>query len=426
MKSLIDEILLDYGRTGLRLRLDHSIADWHVIGPKEEPPPVSFGDAFIRSVSHPIGTPDLRQLIQADDEVIIVTSDGTRPVPNRLLIPAIIEYCRLHPSKTTILVGTGSHTPHTTEELENILGSEIMAQCSVVCHNGCDDNSLHVIGVTPSGITTAINSRYIGARKKIIIGFIEPHLFAGFSGGPKGICPAICGLDTIEAFHSYEIIGHPESDYGKLENNPQQQMAREVAALAPPDFMINVILNSSKEITHIFSGHYIEAHRAGCIKAADTAMVPVDRKYPIVVATNSGYPLDQNLYQTVKGMAAAALIVEEGGTIYMASECIRGLPAAGNFAEIMSSRATPDSLLHMLSDKNFKVTDRWQAQRLAMILKKADVRIFASLAEEDVERCKLKKVDNLQAAIAIKVKQLSSRPSIAVMPHGPLTIPYTK
>ncbi len=426
MKTNLQSVRLDYGRDGLELPLDHTIADWIIIEPREMPPISSFSDCFIDSVSSPVGATDLKDIIAPDDMVVIVTADNTRPVPNDLLIPAIVDYCHLDPADVSILIGTGSHRPLSDKALADFLGEKIINDFEIICHDASDTDSMKTLGLTRDGIPVSINRYYLEAGKKIILGFIEPHFFAGFSGGAKAVCPGICGLDTIDAFHSFEIIGHPNSDYGILENNPQQHAVRDVVAMAPPDFMINVILNSRKEVTHIFTGNYIEAHRVGCAEVAGAAMIELEHKFPIVVTTNSGYPLDQNLYQTVKGIAAAGLIVREGGTIIVASECINGIPEDGYFADIMSSRPTIDSLLKMLSDKNYTRMDRWQAQKLAMILKKAEVLVYSSLGADEIKKCKMSKIDNIQAAILSTVKQIASRPEIAVLPHGPVTIPFVK
>jgi len=419
-------VRLDYGRHGLDLTLDESLADWTIIEPREYPIIESFSQAFLESVSSPIGTHDLKAIISPDDMVVIVTADNTRPVPNRLLIPAIVDYCKLDPSNVTVLIGTGSHRPMNQKALVDFLGRDIVNNYEVICHDASDIGALKKLGITKESIPVSINRYYLESPKKIILGFIEPHFFAGFSGGPKAVCPGVCGLDTIDVFHSFDIIGHPESDYGILESNPQQMAARDVVAMAPPDFMINVVLNSQKEITHIFSGDYIEAHRIGCAEVAGAAMIELKHKFPIVITTNSGYPLDQNLYQTVKGIAAAALIVEKGGTIIVASECINGIPEDGNFAEIMSSRPDLDALMKMLSDPEFTKMDRWQAQKLGNILKKAEVLVYSSLDAGSIQKCQMTKIDNIQSTIISKVKQLGYKPKIAVLPHGPLTIPFVK
>lgn len=418
-----DIITLDYGKSGLELRLDKNIADWIVLEPELPPELVDFGSSFRDSLKNPIASKPLKSIITRDDNVAIVTSDGTRPVPNKLLIPSIINYLNLSHGNVTVIIGTGTHRPHTEEEIVNLLGGEITRNCHIVNHDATDTANLAYLGDTESGIPVEFSRHYLQVDKRIAIGFIEPHFFAGYSGGAKAICPGICGMPTIDAFHSFEIIGHPNSDYGLLEENPQQLVAREVASLAPPDFLINVILNSSKQITHIFSGDYIEAHRAGCYHAGKMALVPVERKYPIVVTTNSGYPLDQNLYQTVKGICAAARIVEGGGTIFVASECSRGIPDDGKFADMLGTTESNEELLEKLSDPDFRILDRWQVQKLVMVLKRAEVKIFTSLSNDAVKRCRMTKVDYLEQAVYLKAKEYDKKPAVAVLPRGPLTIP---
>jgi len=418
-----EKVILDYGQTGLELVLDQSIADWVVIEPEEISPSKGFDELFDKSVENPIQSQALSQVVSPDDKVVIVTSDSARPVPNRLLIPAIIKKCLLTPENVTVLIGAGSHRPPSRDELAQFLGHEIVETCHVINHDARDTQKLKLLGFTPGGIPVNINRTYIKADKKIVIGFIEPHFCAGFSGGPKGICPAIMGLDTIDAFHSFQIIGDPNSDYGILDGNPQYLAACDVVSLAPPDFLINVVLNARKEIISVYSGNYIEAHRRGAQEAAKMSVVPIGRKFPIVITTNSGYPLDQNLYQTTKGIWTAARIVEEGGSIVVASECSRGIPDDGNFTRLMSAHSSPDELLSLFSEKTNHTMDRWQAQKLAMALKKAKIYIYTSLDKRQAERCKMKKIDNLLATLSKLVASLQEKPTIAVLPHGPVTIP---
>jgi nickel-dependent lactate racemase len=418
-----DRVVLDYGRKGIELSLDRRVADWSVIEPEESPPLLHFNAAFHDSVTRPFGRPPLTEVISRDDRVVIVTSDGTRPVPNQLLIPAIIEHCHLKKSQVTVLIGCGTHHPHTDEELHALLGREIVQGCRVINHQADDHRNLLMMGTTPSGIPVTLNKEYINADKRIIIGFIEPHLFAGYSGGPKGICPAICGLETILAFHSYDIIAGSASDYGVLEGNPQQQAAREVASFAPPEFMVNVTLNSSKQITGIYSGDYIEAHRRGAAAVASVAHISLRQTFPVVITTNSGFPLDQNLYQTVKGISTAARIVEKGGAIVVVSECSRGIPSGSRFASILGTGRSPDELLRFLSESRERVLDSWQVQKLAQILDRAEVHLYSSLSREETAQCRMRKIDDLQKELPSIISRYISRPAAAVLPRGPLSIP---
>jgi len=416
-------VTLAYGRTGLPLKMDPALADWTVIMPREDKPPQPFETLFRKAAESPIGTRNLRNLIKPGEKVVIVTADSTRPVPNSLLIPALVEFCRLNYEDITILIGTGTHRPGDAAELEEILGPDIPQRCKVIWHDAANADSCRSVGKTPQGMDVALNSNYLEAGKKISLGFIEPHFFAGYSGGAKGICPGIASVETIDHFHSYEIIGHPKTDYGILEGNPQQEAARAAVRLAPPDVIINVTLNSAREVTGVFIGNFIEAHRSGCQRVKRNTLVPVKRKFQIVITTNAGYPQDQNLYQSVKGLAAAARIVEEGGTIILASECSRGIPSDGKFAEILKSRKTADEILELTSAADYKILDRWQAQKLALILKKSEILIYTDLDKKDVAACKLKKIGSLQETLEKKLKATKKKESVAVLPLGPLTVP---
>ena len=187
--------------------------------------------------------------------------------------------------------------------------------------------------------------------------------------------------------------------------------------------LINVILNSQKQVTAIYSGDYIAAHREGCRAAAELSMIRLNRKFPIVITTNSGYPLDQNLYQTVKGIWTAARIVEQGGAIIVASECSKGIPDDGNFANLMSARSNADDLLDFFSHDAHHIMDRWQAQKLAMALKKAEIFVYTSLGENKVSECKMRKIEDISSAISELVTKIGRKPEIAVLPRGPVTIP---
>src|SRR5699024_5418277 len=186
---------------------------------------------------------------------------------------------------------------------------------------------------------------YVNSDFRIVTGFIEPHFFAGFSGGPKGIMPGIAGIETIMTFHNAKMIGDPRSTWGNMEDNPLQDMTREINGMCKPDFMLNVTLNREKEITNVFAGELYEAHDRGCEFTKEHAMYRCEERFDVVIASNSGYPLDQNLYQAVKGMSAAHKVVKEGGSIIVASECSDGLPDHGNYSKIFNMANSPRELL---------------------------------------------------------------------------------
>jgi nickel-dependent lactate racemase len=265
---------------------------------------------------------------------------------------------------------------------------------------------------------------YVEADKKIILGFIEPHFFAGFSGGPKALLPGIAAIDSILSFHDAYMIGHPKATWGVLEDNPLQMEARAAAELCPPHFLVNVTLNAKHAITGVYAGQWLEAHRAGCAAVHQSATQGFAEPFDIVVTSNSGYPLDQNLYQTVKGMSAAAQVVKQGGTIIAVSECSDGIPSHGNFLSILTSRPSPKEVLEMIETPGYSCFDQWEAQKMAKIQMRADVQLHSSITPQLVRDVHLEPVEDVSAALETCLARYGSQASIAVLPQGPLTIPY--
>jgi nickel-dependent lactate racemase len=307
-----------------------------------------------------------------------------------------------------------------------MFGQRVMDECNVINHNSFDEDSVVEIGVTPRENHVKFCREYVEADKKIILGFIEPHFFAGFSGGPKALLPGIAYIESIQAFHDAYMIGHPQSTWGVLEENPLQMETRAACAMCPPDFMVNVTLNKDKQITDFFVGEWLKAHRTGCAAVKQSATVGFDEPFDVVVTSNSGFPLDQNLYQTVKGMSAAAQVVKPGGVIIAVSECSDGIPSHGNFLEILTAQPTPAELLKMIETPGYKVFDQWEAQKLALIQMKAEVWVHSSLDPDLVKKLNLKPVENVESAVNEALAKAGPNARLAVLPQGPLTIPYLR
>ena len=236
--------------------------------------------------------------------------------------------------------------------------------------------------------------------------------------------PGLAGIQTIMYLHNAELIGHPGSTWGRLAGNPVQQAIRDAVTLAPPEFMVNVALNNRRQITGVWAGHYLTAHEVGCRFVADHATRPVDAPFDLVITTNSGYPLDQNLYQAVKGMSAAARIVRPGGAIVAAAECIDGLPEHGNFKQLLQMRATPDELLALIESPGFALYDQWEAQTQALVQRKAHVYLYSSLDPGTVRAAMLTPTNDIAATVRDLLRQFGPEARIAVLPEGPQTVPY--
>ncbi|MDQ5852435.1 MAG: nickel-dependent lactate racemase [Chloroflexota bacterium] len=396
-----------------------------VITPEELPGLPDEHAAFEAAVRNPIDAAPLRELAAPDSTVAIVIADITRPSPSERLVPWIMAELAHVPRENFVIVnGTGSHRANTREELVRMLGEDVVNTVRIVNHNAFDDATLTHRGRTSYGGEIWVNNDYLQADVRIVTGFIEPHFFAGFSGGPKGIVPGVAGIKTIMHLHNAEMIGDPRSTWARLEDNPVQGEIREAVAMAPPHFMVNVAVNAQREITALWAGHYITAFEEGCRFVNEHAMRPVEELFDVVLTTNSGYPLDQNLYQAVKGMSAAARIVKPGGAIIAAAECSDGLPNHGNYKDLLQMRRTPQELLDMIEAPGIAIYDQWQAQSQAIVQRKAEVYLYSSLDPETVRKAMLVPTDNIEATLADLLERFGPQARVAVLPEGPQTIPY--
>lgn len=390
--------------------------------------PVENVEGTIKDVlQHPTNSKPLKDMVKSSDTVSIVISDITRPTPNHILVPLLMEELSHVPRENFVIInGTGTHRDQTREELISMLGEDIVDTVKIV-HNHCNEKeSLTKVGHSQYGCDVYLNKDYVESDFKIVTGFIEPHFFAGFSGGPKGIMPGIAGIETIQTFHNAQMIGDPRSTWGNLDDNPVQNMAREVNKMCKPHFMLNVALNKDKEITAAFGGEVFEAHKQGCAYVKEHAMFKCDQRFDVVIASNSGYPLDQNLYQTVKGMSAASKVVKEGGNIIMVSECADGFPDHGKFAEIFKMADTPQGILDLIHDPNFSEVDQWQVQKQASIQTFANVYVYSELTDQQLKDSMLNPTSDIEKTLQ-ELEESYGRPlTIGVMPQGPLTIPYVE
>ncbi len=418
------KVKLAYGKTGIEVTVPDQAV---VIEPRHLAALPDEKAAVTAALRQPVGTLPLKEMVQRNQKVVIVISDITRPTPNHKLVPWLLEELAHVPSDNiTILNGLGSHRANTQDELVQMLGRKVVDTIRIINHDAFTKEQLVKVGVNSHGSNVYFHKEYVNADFKIVTGFIEPHFFAGFSGGPKGICPGVAGIETILDFHNAKMVGHPLSTWGIIDGNILQGAATENCLMAKPDFMLNVTLNGDKAITGVFAGDVIAAHRQGCSFVKEHAMYEVDAPFDIVITTNSGYPLDQNLYQTVKGMSAAAQVVKPKGAIIAVSECSDGLPNHGNYAKILKMRETPQELLDMINDESFSMFDQWEAQVQAMIQLKADCYLYSSIDEETIRQAKLTPIKDVESTLQQLMNQYGENTRIAILPLGPLTIPYVK
>jgi lactate racemase len=417
-------VRLAYGRSSLEIQVPDEAV---VIEPRHLEGLPDERAAVVGALHNPIGAPPLRESVKRTDRVAIVISDITRPTPNHKLVPWLLaELDHVPRGNFVIINGVGSHRANNRDELIAMLGKEVVDNIRIENHDAFAPDKLVRVGRNSYGSEVYFNKTYVESDFKIVTGFIEPHFFAGFSGGPKGIQPGISGIQTILDFHNARMISHPNSTWGVIEGNILQDSATQSCLLSKPDFMLNVTLNGAKDITGVFAGDVIAAHRKGCEFVRHHAMCAVDRPFDIVITSNAGYPLDQNLYQTVKGMSAAAQIVSKGGSIVSASECSDGVPNHGNYGKILQMRETPQELVEMICDPAFSMFDQWQVLAQALVQIKADCHLFSKLDEATVRRAKFIPIVSVEKTLAELIGKYGIDSRVAVMPLGPLVIPYVK
>ncbi len=421
---------LKYGRNGLQVELPD---DATVIWPREVAGLPNEAEAILNALAAPIGTAPLAEKLKPSDSVAIVFSDITRPMPSDRVLPVLLqEIERVVPHEQIVLInGTGTHVANTRDELIGMLGREIVERYRVINHDAFDSDSLVDLGVTPQGHRALVNRTYYEADFRIVTGFIEPHIFAGFSGGPKAVLPAVAGIESIMDNHGYAMLDDPRTTWGVRDGNPIWEEIRDFARMAPPHFLLNVTLNRLGQITGVFAGDVEAAHAQGCAMVRETAMVPVEQRYDVVLTTNSGYPLDINLYQTIKGISAAAQVIEPGGSIVVASECRGGVPDYGEYRNLVMEGGTPDGILELICAPGFRRHDQWEAQLHANLMKMAQIHVYSSgLTPEQTREMLFDPVDDVEATVRQELQRHGQNARdgrgarLLVLPEGSQSIPY--
>jgi nickel-dependent lactate racemase len=415
---------LDYGTQGLEVDLPDDRVT--VIEPVRRPAVPDPHATLLDAIRSPIGCAPLRQQVRPGHRIAISVCDVTRAQPRREQIRALFEEMPdVRPQDVTIFIATGTHRSNTDAELERMLGREILDLYRVVNHDSRDASTLAPAGRTSTGVPVFLNREFLEADIRITTGFVEPHFFAGFSGGPKMVAPGLAGIDTVMTLHDASRIGHPNATWGVTEGNPVHDDVREIARMVGVHFAVDVTLNRDQKITAAFAGDILEQHRAACAYAKETAMRAVPVPFDVVLTTNSGYPLDQNLYQAVKGMSAAAKIVKPGGTIVCAAECRDGLPNHGSYGAVLASQPSPSALLAMINAPGYSVPDQWQVQVQAQILLKAQVLVKTDgLGPAEVRAAHFTPADDVEGAVREALKRAGPGATLCVLPQGPQTIPY--
>ncbi|HLU60461.1 MAG TPA: nickel-dependent lactate racemase [Pseudonocardia sp.] len=424
-------VLLAYGDTGLPVDLPAERTT--VVEPLYVPGAPDQREVLRTALRRPVAGPPLRELARPGQRVAISMCDGTRAQPRHLMIPAVLEELDgvVDLDDVVVIVATGTHRGNTEAEIRAMLGEDVANAVRVVNHDARDPASLvhlgtHGGGPDRDGVPVWLNRHWVEADLRITTGFVEPHFFAGFSGGPKLVAPGLAGLDTVLTLHDARRIGHPRATWAVCEGNPVHDDIRAVVgAVGRVDFALDVVLNREQQIVEAFGGELFAMHATAREAAKRLAMRPVPGRFDVVVTTNAGFPLDQNLYQSVKGMSAGATVVREGGTIVCAAECRDGFPDHGSYREVLQSAPSPRALLEAIEARPQTVPDQWQVQVQAKVQTAARVVMHTSyLSDEALAAAHLEQTADIGETVQEALAAAGPHARVCVLPEGPQTIPY--
>jgi nickel-dependent lactate racemase len=416
---------LAYGSDGLTVDLPDERTT--VVEPLHPPAAADERAAVLEALRRPLAGPPLRDVVRGRRSVAISICDGTRPQPREIVVPAILEELEglVRLEDIVVLVATGTHRGNSDDELRAMLGDDVLASVRVVNHDARDDAALTWMGRFGADVPVWLNSQWAEADVRITTGFVEPHFFAGFSGGPKLVAPGLAGLETTLTLHDAARIGHPAARWGITHGNPVHDDVRAIAAATGTDFALDVVLDGEQRIAQAFGGELFAMHEAACAVVRTTAMRAVPSAFDVVLTTNSGFPLDQNLYQAVKGMSAAAQVVRPGGAIVCAAECRDGFPSHGPYREELTAAASPAALLETIAARTTTVADQWQIQIQAGIQARSRVIVHTSyLSDAELAEAHLEQTADVEATVRHLLEDAGPQARLCVLPYGPLTIPY--
>jgi nickel-dependent lactate racemase len=412
------KVHLSYGRDGLDVDVPD---DATVVRPTELPGLPDEQGAIVDALRSPLSGPPLSRLVAPGQRVAVVFPDLTRPMPNRTVLPPLLaELARLGagPDAVTLICSTGSHRQATPAEMEALVGADIVARYRIVDHDSEGGDNVEVGSVDDTPIL--LDRAYVEADVRIVTGFVEPHFFAGFSGGPKAVCPGVAALSTILEAHNPWRIADPAATWTVTIGNPVHDFVRAACALLPPTLSVDVTINRERQVTGVFVGPLPDTHEMATAAVQRTAVQQVAEAFDVVVTTNSGAPLDLNLYQCTKGLSAAARIVKQGGTIILAAGCHDGLPEGSGFHDLLAESTTPDELADATRPPQL---DRWASQILGRALLQAEIWMYSDgLSDEHMKVAQLRKIDDVGVAINDALAKAGPGATLCLLPEGPQTV----
>jgi len=419
------DVRMAYGKNGITAR----IPDENTVGVIHMNPVTPLADpeaAARRALCEPIGGRPLSEIARNRSSAVVVISDITRPVPNPLILPPILETLEqagIPRNQITILIGTGIHRPNLGDELIHLVGERIAKQYRIENHYSEDPNTNEFFGYAGSDIPIYLDKHYLHADLKILTGLVELHLMAGYSGGRKAVLPGIVSLETMKHMHGYRMIQQDEVCNGRLHGNPFHEIAVETARKTGVDFILNVTLNEQRQVTGVFAGDLEAAHEQACALVEQCALVPIAEPVDIVVTTGGGFPLDKTLYQTLKGFVGALEAVKPGGTVILAARNDEGAGSA-EFEELLRRLQSPMDYYRLTVELNYIAKDQWMVQELVNGLHRCEFLYYTEgISDNDLRDFLITPIPSIEAGIAQALARHGTDATILVIPEGPYVVP---
>jgi lactate racemase len=420
-------VRLAYAESGLDLEIDPAVTT--VVEPLHAAAVPDEALEVRRALRAPVAGPPLRERVQSGQTVAISVCDITRPQPRGIMVTEVLAELDgiIDLADVVVVVATGTHRSNTDAELRMMLGDQIVDGVRIVNHVARDRETVKWQGVIGDGVPVWLNREWVDADVRITTGFVEPHFFAGFSGGPKLVAPGLAALETVLVLHDARRIGDPRARWGVIDGNPIQDDVRAIAATTGVTFGLDVVLNRDKKVVQAFGGDLFPMHAAAVERARGAAMRQVEKPFDVVVTTNSGWPLDQNLYQSVKGISAGFQVVRQGGLIVCAAECRDGFPDHGSYRELLASAPTPQALLDQISAREHTVDDQWEVQIQARIQAQCRVVMHTGgLTDAELAEAHLEQTHDIESTIGAALSAAGPGATVCILPEGPQTIPYLR
>ena len=416
-------VRLAFGKRGLELELPQG-HHYVILEARSARPLEDARGTIEKALDHPVGCPALTELARSKQTAAISVCDITRPSPNRIVLPPVLERLEkagIPQENITILIATGLHRPATEAEVREILGEEIAGRYRWANHRARQLDEHRFLGRTSSGTPVYIDERFVSADLHLTLGFIEPHLMLGFSGGRKLIAPGLAARQTIEHLHSPRFMRDPHAVEGSIDDNPLHRELLEIARMVGHDFIVDVALARDRRIAGVFAGHPEQAHRQGVEFVSKVMLETLPAPVDAVITTGAGYPLDLTFYQSIKGVTAAAHIVKPCGAILLAAACEEGA-GSEEFSSMLKAFASWESFLEHI-DRTPVTIDQWQLEKLALVAQKAALHFFVpGLPAEYHSSLWGRSYATASEAVHALARSLPSESTVAVIPEGPYVL----